>query len=89
MTLRSTIRCLRVMGLISSLVEEAIKIHIFGKERAGGSPTGLRPDFTGKFEDQFEPHVQRNTTFTSNAHSCTNVTPVYCNQGYFYSAVAL
>lgn len=59
------------MGLISSLVEKAIKIPIFRKKWAGGSPGGPRPDFTRKFEAQFKPHNQRNTTFIINAHSCT------------------
>lgn len=59
------------MGLISSLVEKAIKIPIFRKRWAGGSPRGPRPDFTGKFEAAFKPHNQRNTTSVTNAHSCT------------------
>lgn len=36
--LRSTIRCLHIMGLISSLVEKAIKIQISTKKWAGGNP---------------------------------------------------
>lgn len=36
--LRSTIRCLPVVGLISSLVEKAIKIQISTKKWAGGTP---------------------------------------------------
>lgn len=83
--LRSTIRCLRVMGLISSSVEKAVKIPIFGKKWAGGSPGGSRPDFTGKFEAHFKPHNQRNTTFIRSAHKCgTNVTSIRCNQRRFH-----
>lgn len=55
------------MGLISSLVEKAIKIHIFRKKWAGGGPRG-GPDFTGKFEAPFKPTISV-TQHSSETHT--------------------